>query len=151
MNLEWNKVTWYSKAGAIILFLVVVPAITFKIGRAYESVIQIANQNIPKEMSYVARDKQQTSSNVAASSGSNLSGINGIVTFQGKPYSTSLVVKNGSGKLITETVSNSDGKFLVALSPGKYTIEPAKSSTLKTKTASVTVSGEIFTKIEMVF
>lgn len=38
MHIEFNKVTWYSKLGALILFIVVVPAITFYFGRKYEEV-----------------------------------------------------------------------------------------------------------------
>jgi hypothetical protein len=35
-GLRWNKVTWYSKLGAIILFVGVVPALCFYIGEQYE-------------------------------------------------------------------------------------------------------------------
>ncbi len=38
-HLEWNKVTWYSKLGALILFVVVIPVLTFVIGREYEKTI----------------------------------------------------------------------------------------------------------------
>jgi len=34
--IKWNKVTWYSKLGAIILFILVVPILTFYIGTQYE-------------------------------------------------------------------------------------------------------------------
>ena len=34
--IEWNKVTWYSRLGALILFLGVVPALTFYIGMQYQ-------------------------------------------------------------------------------------------------------------------
>lgn len=34
---QWNKVTWYSKALAVILFLIVVPLLSFHIGRSYEA------------------------------------------------------------------------------------------------------------------
>ncbi len=37
MKIEFNKVTWYSKLGAILLFLLVVPILTFYIGRQYEA------------------------------------------------------------------------------------------------------------------
>jgi hypothetical protein len=151
MNIKWNKVTWYSKAGAVILFLIVVPAITFKIGREFESTIQVTNLSVPEEISYVARNNQQTNSNVAAISNASLSGISGMVTLQEKPYSTSLLIKNSTGKVVTETVSGKNGKFLITLNPGKYTIGPAKSSTLKTKMFSVIVSEGTFTKTEMAF
>lgn len=38
MNIQWNVVTWYSKLGAIILFLLVVPVLTFVIGERYQEV-----------------------------------------------------------------------------------------------------------------
>lgn len=34
--MKWNEVTWYSKVGAVILFLVVVPALSFYIGTQYQ-------------------------------------------------------------------------------------------------------------------
>ena len=35
MNIEFNRVTWYSKLGAIILFLFAVPILCFYIGEKY--------------------------------------------------------------------------------------------------------------------
>jgi hypothetical protein len=35
-GIKWNEVTWYSKLGAIILFLAVVPTLCFYIGMQYE-------------------------------------------------------------------------------------------------------------------
>ena len=40
-NIKWNEVTWYSKLGAIILFILVVPVLTFYIGRQYEAVVEL--------------------------------------------------------------------------------------------------------------
>lgn len=37
-GIKWHEVTWYSKLGAIILFLIVVPALCFYIGIQYASV-----------------------------------------------------------------------------------------------------------------
>lgn len=34
--IEWNRVTWYSKLGAILLFILVVPVLTFYIGVKYQ-------------------------------------------------------------------------------------------------------------------
>ena len=34
--IEWNQVTWYSKLGAIILFISIVPALCFYIGIQYQ-------------------------------------------------------------------------------------------------------------------
>lgn len=43
MNIKWNEVTWYSKLGAILLFLLVVPVLTFIIGEKYQEVKDIQN------------------------------------------------------------------------------------------------------------
>ncbi len=36
MHMKWNEVTWYSKLGAIVLFIGIVPALSFYIGTQYE-------------------------------------------------------------------------------------------------------------------
>jgi len=43
MIIKWNEVTWYSKLGAVILFILVVPVLTFYIGRKYQETITIIN------------------------------------------------------------------------------------------------------------
>lgn len=43
MKVEWNKVTWYSKFGAVLLFLIVLPALAFYIGTQYEQVVSITS------------------------------------------------------------------------------------------------------------
>ncbi len=55
MSIKFNEVTWYSKLGAIILFILVVPVLTFCIGRKYQEVIDIqvvsvTNTSSPKHM-----------------------------------------------------------------------------------------------------
>ncbi|MFA6601633.1 MAG: hypothetical protein WCT02_02110 [Candidatus Paceibacterota bacterium] len=47
MTIEWNKVTWYSKLGALILFVIVVPFLTFYIGREYERIFAFSKAIIP--------------------------------------------------------------------------------------------------------
>jgi hypothetical protein len=39
--IEFNKVTWYSKLAAVIIFLLVIPMITFHIGREYQKTISV--------------------------------------------------------------------------------------------------------------
>ncbi len=41
MPIKYNKVTWYSKLGAVILFVLVVPCLTFYIGRVYQQTIDV--------------------------------------------------------------------------------------------------------------
>jgi hypothetical protein len=43
-NIKWNEVTWYSKWGAIILFVLVVPALAFCIGAKYQEVTQVLSE-----------------------------------------------------------------------------------------------------------
>jgi hypothetical protein len=37
--IKWNEVTWYSRLGALILFLAVIPALSFYIGTQYELIV----------------------------------------------------------------------------------------------------------------
>ena len=41
--IKWNKVTWYSKLGAIILFVGVLPALAFYIGTQYELTSEVVS------------------------------------------------------------------------------------------------------------
>jgi hypothetical protein len=43
MKIKFNEVTWYSKLAAVILFIVVVPVLTFYIGMKYQEVVSIEN------------------------------------------------------------------------------------------------------------
>ncbi len=40
VEIEWNKVTWYSRLLALVLFLGVIPAIAFYIGVEYQKTIK---------------------------------------------------------------------------------------------------------------
>jgi hypothetical protein len=53
MKIQWNKVTWYSKLGAVIVFLFVIPFISFQIGRKYEQV----QMSIDTELSTLSPNK----------------------------------------------------------------------------------------------
>lgn len=44
MQIQWNKVTWYSKLAAIIVFILIVPLLTFYIGMRYQEVQLITTQ-----------------------------------------------------------------------------------------------------------
>lgn len=44
--IKWNEVTWYSWYGAIILFIVVLPVISFFIGREYEATRAVLLQKV---------------------------------------------------------------------------------------------------------
>jgi hypothetical protein len=51
-GIEWNKVTWYSKLGAIILFVGVVPALSFYIGTQYQLMVSAEPALISTEFTY---------------------------------------------------------------------------------------------------
>lgn len=38
--IEFNKVTWYSRLGALVLFIGVIPAVAFYLGMQYEAVME---------------------------------------------------------------------------------------------------------------
>ncbi len=42
--IKFNEVTWYSKLGAIVLFILVIPVLTFYIGTQYQAVKDITEQ-----------------------------------------------------------------------------------------------------------
>ncbi|MES2623539.1 MAG: hypothetical protein V4576_04005 [Patescibacteria group bacterium] len=47
MTSQWNQVTWYSKLGALIVFLLVIPILSFYVGTQYERTQQtLKNQSI---------------------------------------------------------------------------------------------------------
>ncbi|HVM73686.1 MAG TPA: hypothetical protein VMU13_02285 [Candidatus Paceibacterota bacterium] len=52
-GIKWNEITWYSRLGAIILLLGIIPALSFYIGTQYQSTlnIQSTNQSLQKELS----------------------------------------------------------------------------------------------------
>jgi hypothetical protein len=43
MKIIWNQVTWYSKLLAVIFFIIIVPALTFYIGKQYQITRSINN------------------------------------------------------------------------------------------------------------
>jgi hypothetical protein len=60
MNIKWNKVTWYSKLLAVILFIFVLPTWTFYLGSEYGQVKSIQNTSTIKYES-VATSTNKTS------------------------------------------------------------------------------------------
>lgn len=39
-TLEWNRVTWYSRLAALLVFLLMVPAVSFYVGTQYERTME---------------------------------------------------------------------------------------------------------------
>lgn len=59
MKIEWNKVTWYSKLLAIILFLLAIPSLTFYIGKEYEKTLA-SYVLLPENQSPISTTKNDT-------------------------------------------------------------------------------------------
>lgn len=129
MDIQWNSVTWYSRLGALLFFLFVLPTLTFCIGREYEKTLQtisLIDSISPKTggREHTIISPYRTNSTRGASVSSiELSGVRGEVLVQNRPLSTHLIVKDQKGKTVTETVSDKDGKFFLTLPPGSFTIE----------------------------
>jgi uncharacterized protein YecT (DUF1311 family) len=49
MKIVFNKVTWYSKSLALIVVFIILPALTFCIGRQYEAVSELQDGNNSQE------------------------------------------------------------------------------------------------------
>ncbi|MSU55492.1 MAG: hypothetical protein EXS46_03070 [Candidatus Taylorbacteria bacterium] len=47
--IKWNKVTWYSRLGALILFLIVVPILAFYVGTQYQETVHAVNFRVTYE------------------------------------------------------------------------------------------------------
>jgi hypothetical protein len=66
--IKFNEVTWYSKLAAVILFLVVIPALTFYIGTQYEQAREV-EASVPRLISFApSTDKVAAASFSAAMS-----------------------------------------------------------------------------------
>ena len=143
MSIQWNHVTWYSKLGALILFIIVVPAITFIIGKEYQKTIDVLEQS---ELSDFKETKEVWNQSNNASVAPVDSGISGTVIKKEcksvdpkvcNNLATPLIVKTIKGKTVTHTVSRNDGKFLLLLPPDTYQI-----SSMKNKSAATNVTVE---------
>ena len=51
-KIEWNKVTWYSRLISLVVFLLVLPLLTFYIGIQYEKT-DSESREIPEQNSYI--------------------------------------------------------------------------------------------------
>lgn len=170
MKIVWNKVTWYSKLVAILFFIFIVPIIVFYIGKEYGQTQEMVNQYqssvitpsdsiimpIPKNVQL-----QATTTPVI----NNLTGVSGIATLgptcpvqvagqtcPDSPYIGTLIVSGNNGKTITTTRTRPDGKFVLFLDAGTYTItlptstepfprmSPVKISIVKGKITDITLN-----------
>jgi hypothetical protein len=68
-----------------------------------------------------------------------------------RPYSAVIRIKSvPEGKLVAETTSDENGRFRVALSPGRYLVEPEQGEPLPTASPQeVTVAEGEFTRVRV--
>jgi len=59
-KIKWNEVTWYSKLGAAILFLGIVPVLSFHIGIQYALTVQQLNKDIAPQTTSFNEDNKNT-------------------------------------------------------------------------------------------
>ncbi len=112
MNIQWNTVTWYSKLAALLFFLIVFPMIAFGIGREYQKTVQF--------LAYTTKPTQPQNTEAAKK---QYSGIRGTTN----PESL-VAIKHENGGY-SETVSNSDGSFIIFLNPGTYVVKTPQAET----------------------
>jgi|SRR3989344_1742957 len=87
-GIKWHEVTWYSKLGAILLFVGVVPALSFYTGMKYDATQQILNtqaspthtQNIQPKSS--TPSPPQTFTKFATIATSSLSGFPATIVIE---------------------------------------------------------------------
>jgi hypothetical protein len=135
---EWNRVTWYSKLLAVILFIAVIPAWTFYIGTQYEKTALVLEEG--NLSPFVAPKISPTTTPEA------LSGVEGTVTLgptcpvmmnppdpqcADKPYETTLVIsstQSGKSSLVVKT--DATGHYKALLAPGTYIVSAQSGATL---------------------
>lgn len=94
MIIQFNTVTWYSKLGAVILFILVVPTLTFFIGREYQKTVDVLH-DAP------ATDTSETPSTPVVSPPTSFDPKNATYTIEGEE----VTLKNGvAGSDRTETI-----------------------------------------------
>lgn len=101
MSIEFNKVTWYSKLGAVILFLLVVPILTFYIGMKYQetvSVLRGVDSAVNVEQSAQTNSSQTTFSDI----------LNGTYTFDDQK----ITFVNGKSE---QAIAGSAGKITTSI------------------------------------
>lgn len=114
----WTRVTWYSKLLAAVFFIFLFPALTFFLGKEYAYTEKALENQTPSAQSFSQEDR----------SGFSRSGIAGQVLYEdGQPFQGSLLVYQ-ENNIVTETIVRADGKFLLFLEVGEYTLAPQEES-----------------------
>ncbi|MBX4192384.1 DKNYY domain-containing protein [Candidatus Parcubacteria bacterium] len=87
-GIKWHEVTWYSKLGAIILFVGVVPALCFYIGIQYEKVLQSNVFVSAKDVQIPIKNMTSVTNNTWTSSSTGMSLPKGVdsATFTESEY-----------------------------------------------------------------
>ncbi len=152
MNIEWNRVTWYSKLLAVILFIGILPVLTFYIGSKYEeTVIAVNEAGLPSSSIFHPKKVPPPTTDPTDIVDSNVSGdvvigptcpverIPPDPACADKPYPTTLILATTqigrNGGVLVKT--DNQGHFSHDLPPGTYTIK-AQSDTSMPRLEPVT-------------
>jgi hypothetical protein len=130
MNIEWDRVTWYSKFAAVIFFILILPIWTFYIGRQYQATINYLEMT----------DSGSYSLTIGTST--KHSGIKAVRGEENSKAKNHFVIEDSRGNVVTETVANPRGSFMVFLNPGNYTIRNAAATRLSKPNVNV-IESEI--------
>ncbi len=163
MKIEWNKVTWYSKLGAILLFIFVVPIVTFYIGTQYEKTVSLLGENVIIDQGSSIKKIPAIIKPTPTPIPQSNTGITGSISIgptcpvqknppdpqcADKPYQATLIIKPADGqKEVARVTSNPDGTFRIIVVPGSYLIVPAHGAAMypQGQSQQVTVSSGVFT------
>jgi hypothetical protein len=142
MNIKWNEYTWYSKLGAVILFIGVIPMLAFYVGTQYEKTIEVLSAaheisaayplpSAPAGATQIDAAGSTTPKQVynapTASSGTFKGKATIVATITpdchtaAKPEDSGLKIYKGNN-LIEEFNFNADGSFDASLAAGTYTV-----------------------------
>lgn len=150
--MKWNEVTWYSRLGAIILFVGVLPVLSFTIGMQFEKLqstalvlpIVIVEKNPSEKMQVITKDEEiLVVPPVVAESWGSIYGtvllgpVCPVVQFPAdehcadRPFETKLALVSLDGtRVIKEFSSNAQGKFNVDVQPGSYSVRSAANANI---------------------
>jgi hypothetical protein len=136
--IEWHEVTWYSRLGSFILFLGVVPVLTFYIGTQYELAVHSGDYTLPLTQSSIPITVKVASADTCE------------LLFAGKlsrdaslPFSCGTNI--GNGNAVTFMLLSSGGLKITQDSKTLLNLDP------KTSHNSVTWSGTIYRANSLIF
>lgn len=161
-KIQFNKVTWYSRMLSILFFVLVVPILTFCIGREYQKTLYTFEK---ENESFLASIVSYADRELRAYDEKATSGIRGVVTVgpncpavqaeneaecADKPLSTKINFINKYGAITTVT-SEENGVFVADLPPGAYIIVQGKPGLPSLAEKTVVVSENEYEVVDLSF